>query len=518
MSSSRYNLPWFNRPLRRQARAKQRLYNKAKKSGNPTHWHQFRATKKRMHQSLKTARDGYMSNFLREAIEENLKRFWSYMKQLRHDDPGVADLEIKGKIFSNGEIKAEILNKQFSSVFTNESESDPPSVGTEPKSSISPLIITINGVTKQLTSLKTNKACGPDNIPSWFLKEYAQEISSVLTDIYQDSINTGIVPLKWRNANVCAVFKKDEKSDPANYRPISLTCIASKILEHIIHSHAMKHLQMNNIITDCQHRFRAKRSTESQLILSIHDLTNSLDKCKSDHVNVLDFAKAFDKVPHRRLLAKLQYYGIQGKLLCWFESFLTQRSQSVVCEGKFSTSSPVKSGVPQGTVLGLLLFLLYINDLPDNLQSSVKLFADDPLLYGVIASDTDCDHLQDDLWKLEQWQNQWQMHFNLSKCKVLCISNKRSPPVKKYTLCGVELEQVEEITYLGITLTSKLKWDQHVSSVSRKASKVLGIVRQNLHICPRSVRETAYKTLVRPTLEYGSAAWDPYYDKDIKKL
>ena len=110
------------------------------------------------------------------------------------------------------------------------------------------------------------------------------------------------------------------------------------------------------------------------------------------------------------------------------------------------------------------------------------------------------------------------MQFNPSKCKVLCISNKRSPPVKKYTFCGVELEEVEEITYLGITLTSKLKWDQHVSSVSSKASKVLGVVRQNLHICPRSVRETAYKTLVRPTLEYGSAAWDPYYDKDIKKL
>ena len=239
---------------------------------------------------------------------------------------------------------------------------------------------------------------------------------------------------------------------------------------------------------------------------------------QSVHAVVLDFAKAFDKVPHRRLLAKLQYYGIQGKLLCWFESFLTQRSQSVVCEGKSSTSSPVKSGVPQGTVLGPLLFLLYINDLPDNLQSSVKLFADDALFYGFIASDTDCDHLQDDLWKLEQWQNQWQMQFNPSKCKVLCISNTRSPPVKKYTLCGVELEQVEEITYLGITLTSKLKWDQHVSSVSSKPSKVLGVVRRNLHICPRSVRETAYKTLVRPALEYGSAAWDPYYDKDIKKL
>ena len=131
------------------------------------------------------------------------------------------------------------------------------------------------------------------------------------------------------------------------------------------------------------------------------------------------------------------------------------------------------SVVPQGTVLGPLLFLLYVNDLPDNLQSSVNLFADDALLYGVIASDTDCDHLQDDLQKLEQWQNQWQMQFDPSKCKVLCISNKRSPPVRKYTFCGVELEQVEDFIYLGITLTSKLKWNQHASTVSSKASKVL---------------------------------------------
>ena len=282
------------------------------------------------------------------------------------------------------------------------------------ETSISPLIITITGVTKQLTSLKTNKACGPDNIHSWFLKEYAHEISPILTDIYQDSIITGSVPLKWTNANVCAVFKKGKKSDPANYRPISLTCIASKILEHIVHSHVMKHLQV----------IRAKRSTESQLILTIHDLANSLDNGKSVHAVVLDFAKAFDKVPHRRLLAKLQYYGIQDKLLCWFESFITQRSQSVICEGKSSRSSPVTSGVPQGTVLGPLLFSFFVNDLPDNLQSYVKLFADDALLYGVIANDTGCDHQQGDLQILVSGQNQWQMQFNPSKCKVLCISNK----------------------------------------------------------------------------------------------
>lgn len=164
------------------------------------------------------------------------------------------------------------------------------------------------------------------------------------------------------------------------------------------------------------------------------------------------------------------------------------------------------SGVPQGTVLDPLLSLLYINDLPDNLQCFFKLVADDALLYGIIANDKDCDLLLEDLQKLEQWQNQWQMQFNPSKCKLLCISDKRYPPVIKYTFRGDEMEQVENITYLGITLTSKPKWNQHVSTVSRKASKVHGVVRRNLHNCPRSARETS----VRPTLEYGSDTWDPF--------
>ena len=212
----------------------------------------------------------------------------------------------------------------------------------------------------------------------------------MLTDIYQSSIDTGIVPSKWKNANICGIFKKGKQSDPVNYRPISLTCIESKIFEHIIHSHVhvMKHLQQNNVLTDCQHGFRAKRSTETQLIVTIHDLANTIQRGESTQVAVLDFSKAFDKVPHQRLLRKLYYYGICGELLDLFESFLSQSYQSVVCEGKASSPLLVTSGVPQGTVLGLLLFLLYINDLSDNLQSTVKLFADDALLYGVITSDS----------------------------------------------------------------------------------------------------------------------------------
>ena len=154
--------------------------------------------------------------------------------------------------------------------------------------------------------------------------------------------------------------------------------------------------------------------------------------------------------------------------------------QTVICEGATSTSSPVTSGVPQGSVLGPLLFLTYINDLPDGLASTVKLFADDTLLYGVVVDDSDCDNLQDDLNKLEIWQNEWQMEFNPSKCNIMRISNKQRPPQRTYFFCGSKLEQVDSASYLGITVNSKLKWSEHISSISSKASRSLGLIKRNL--------------------------------------
>ena len=276
--------------------------------------------------------------------------------------------------------------------------------------------------------MKRNKASGPDAIPPWFLKEYAAEIAPILTNIFHDSIESGTIPSRWKSANVCGVFKKGKNSDPSNYRPMSLTCIASKILEDIVHSHVMKHCEHYNIRTDCQHGFRSKRSTELQLILTIHDIASSLQQNKSIHAAVLDFSKAFDKVPHQCLLMKLERYGIHGNLSSWMESFLTRRLQTVICEG----------ATPQGSVLGPLLFLTCLNDLPNGLTSTVKLFADDTLLYGLVVEDSDCDNLQDDLNKLEIWQHEWQMQFNPFKCNIICISNMQRPPQRTYFFLWVQ--------------------------------------------------------------------------------
>ena len=190
----------------------------------------------------------------------------------------------------------------------------------------------------------------------------------------------------------------------------------------------------------------------------------------------------------------------------------------MVIEGASSAPVVTTSGVPQGTVLGPLLFLMYINDLPDSLNSTVRLFADDALLYGTICCDEDTADLQEDLYRLEDWQQKWKMEFNPSKCKIMCFTTKRDPPKREYVFCGQILEEVESHPYLGVVLDNKMRWSPHIETITSRANKVLGLIKRNLWNCPKSVKETVYMTLVRPNLQYACSAWDPHYQKDKAAL
>lgn len=232
----------------------------------------------------------------------------------------------------------------------------------------------------------------------------------------------------------------------------------------------------------------------------------------------MDFSKAFDTVPYHRLLHKLSHYGINGKTNTWISSFLQDRHQRVVVGGEHSKWVKVKSGVPQGTVLGPLLFLLYINDLPDNISSRVRLFADDCVLYLIITSDHDAARLQDDLNKLAAWEQKWQMKFNLQKCFVLRITNSKSPIINQYTLGGTVLQETTSHSYLGVEISQDLKWDKHISKITTSANKINGFIRRNLKSCTRDTKSSAYTTLVRPIIEYSSSVWDPHTNEHIHEL
>ena len=203
-------------------------------------------------------------------------------------------------------------------------------------------------------------------------------------------------------------------------------------MEHIVLSHVWKHLNRNNIILPHQHGFRSGLSCETQLAEAVHDWAASMNKCHQTDLILLDFSKAFDCVPHQRLLHKLQYYGISGPTLYWVKSFLSNRTQHVSINGSHSALANVTSGVPQGSVLGPVLFLLYINDITNQIQSNIRLFADNSIVYREIRSPADHHILQTDIQKLTDWSNKWQMNFNTSKCHLLTSLNLANLPIGAY--------------------------------------------------------------------------------------
>ena len=346
----------------------------------------------------------------------------------------------------------------------------------------------------------------------------AKPLAPCLAILFNKSLKTGVVPQDWRTANISPVFKKGERYKPANYRPVSLTCICSKMLEHIVVSNLMKHFDQHNILTDCQHGFRSKRSCETQLLSLTQELHEQLENKKQIDMIVLDFSKAFDKVAHHRLLAKLDNFGVRGSLHQWIASFLLDRKQRVVVDGEASGWVKMESGVPQGTVLGPILFLAFINDLPEAVNSRVRLFADDCVMYRPIASTHDCTLLQEDLDRLSCWEQKWCMTFNASKCSSITITRKKNKVIHDYVLHDTVLERTDTATYLGVELTSKLTWATHITRMCAKANRNLGFLRRNLQIQNRHIKEMAYKGLVRPVIEYCSPVWNPHQQKYIDKI
>ena len=252
------------------------------------------------------------------------------------------------------------------------------------------------------------------------------------------------------------------------------------------------------------------RSCETQLAGLVDELAKSLDNKGQTDLIILDFSKAFDKVPHKKLLYKLNQVGIDGNILKWIETFLTTRHQRVLLEGEMSADLSVTSGVPQGTVMGPLLFLLYINDMPNVVRSNVRLFADDAIIYREISNQDDSLSLQKDLDALCEWSKAWQMSFNTTKCHAMHVTHKTKPLLMDYNMDGHTLLSVNHHPYLGIELSKDINWATHINQVANKANKILGLLKRNLNACSTTVKGNAYKSLVRPKLEYCGAIWDPY--------
>ena len=526
------------------------LYQIQKKSGKEEDRQKFKKVKYEVDSMINTSHSNYLDSLVgiiddSDPIENsrpNTKKLFSYLKNCRQDSQGIAPLKEDGQICTDNVKKANLLNKQFQSVFTPKSplelkklchqkvldlhdsghySQDTPNLPDDIKSkypNMPDLKISVNGIIRLLQGLKPDKAPGPDQIRPLLLQKLCLEIAPILQVIFSKSLEEGSLPSDWLKANVSPIFKKGEKSSPANYRPISLTCILCKIFEHIVTSNVVKHFDENQILYDLQHGFRSKRSCETQLTMLIEEILRNMKDGKQTDIILLDFSKAFDKVNHEKLIFKLHNYGIRGKTLSWIKAFLNGRSQTVVLEGDCSMEVPVTLGVPQGSVLGPILFLAYINDLPDKVKSQVRLFADDTTAYLAITKLSDSDQLQADLDILQEWELRWDMQFNPSKCQVIHITRLHSPIPTEYTLHGENLEVVDCARYLGVDIAHDLSWKAHVNRITNNANKSLGYLRRNLRSKNTALRENAYKAIVRPQLEYAAPVWDPHNKVDIQKI
>ncbi len=326
------------------------------------------------------------------------------------------------------------------------------------------------------------------------------------------------VPADWRSANVTPVFKKGSKSLPANYRPISITSTVCRLMEKLVKGKLCAFLREHSVITDHQHGFLSQHSTVTQLLECLNDWTVALDSAQPVDVAYLDIAKAFDSVSHKKLIEKLKYYGISGRLVDWVEAWLSDRCQRVRVNDSYSSSSPVQSGVPQGSCLGPLLFLLYINDLPQVIrEAKLSLFADDCKLYFFARHTHQRTVLQEALSAVMTWCDRNQLVLALAKCSILHLG-PRSNPRESYSVDGVVLPSHTCVRDLGVLVSSDLRFSEHCSNIAQLASTKVNMIFNCFLNRKTTFLVHLYKTYVRSRLEYASQVWNPSLERNIRVL
>ena len=497
---------------------KQNLWRLYRSTGFPSYLAKFKVQQKVVQQLVSSAKHSYEKS-IASNIKQDPRAFFSYVrgKQKVKDSIGPLVDPTNGVTVSDSQEMSDILNNYFSSVFTSENVVNRESLIVGNSScSISDIVCTPDLVKKKLSGLKHGKAPGPDAIYPFILKSFADLLCVPLAIIFNKSFYEGIVPSDWKRANVSPIFKKGVRSLPGNYRPVSLTSVVCKVMESIIRDYIVKHFDDNNMIRDSQHGFRQHHSCLTNLLEFMEDMTSAIDRGRPVDVIFLDFQKAFDKVPHKRLLLKLNSFGIKGNLLRWIQKWLHGREQRVVINGCSSVWKNVTSGVPQGSVLGPLLFLAYINDLDNIVISTVKKFADDTKLYREVTSEEDAKGVQNDLDMLFKWSTDWQMLFNAEKCKIMHIGFGNAKA--SYSIDGRVLQPVNVEKDLGVYLDSSLKPSRQCAEAARKGNWILGLIRRNFNFHDRDIVVKLYKQMVRPHLEYAVQVWNPYFAKDKQLL
>ena len=519
--------PWFDSDTFKLCRKKERLRKKYKETKSPVDYSNFSKCRKEFKNLVK---EKMSANFDDEEDTALIsKKFWKHLKSISGSSRIPETVSYNSRFRNNPDDQAELFNEFFADQFSDASNYDIDINFNNDRDN--DIDFNFRRVRALLSKVNVNKAVGPDGIHGKVLKNCATSLAYPLSLIFKTSYNTGQIPSDWKLASIVPVYKKGSKVSVENYRPISLTSLVMKIFEKIIRDELMK--KCEHLLNSNQHGFLPSKSCTTQMIPFTESIALSMNEGLRSDVIYFDFAKAFDSVNHDIILDKLKNkFHIDGALLKFLVNYLQNRKQQVLIGGTKSSLKDVKSGVPQGSILGPLLFVLFINDMSESVSSGthIALYADDSKIWRNIHSWNDHDILQKDISALYEWSVKNKMKFHTDKCKALPIAptgkgldnyfDQIFPfNIFHYHMNGVDLQFVQSEKDLGIIVTSNLSWVDQLNSLYLKASSRLGLLKRTVYFikCPKQKRNF-YLAIVRSQFEHCIQIWRPNNDTYIAKL
>ena len=507
--------PWMTSQLSKLIKDRDFQHRKARKTKTQHCWTNFRQLNRKVHKSIKKAKSEYYIKLIEES-KGNCSKLWKNIKEVlpNKQSGSISTITYENQSFCSTKGIANALNNFFSNIglklsenFVNSTNSAADKL-SQTDSSFKFVDIAREFVNKELKCLKTNKAIGLDKISARLLKDAADTLTPSITNLLNISIKYAEFPSIWKNAKVSAIFKTGKKEDPSNYRPISVLPVLSKLMEKAVHVQLYNYLHDNKLLSSKQFGFKSKLSTSIAVGQFTDTILNNLDNGLLTGIVFLDLTKAFDTVDRSILLDKLKKYGIDAKELSWFKSYLSNRKQTTCYNNCLSETSVIDMGVPQDSILGPLLFLIYVNDLPNALKfMDVTLYADDTVLYYSSKDMTTLRQTIDaDLVNVTSWLALNHLTLNIGKSKSMVIGSSRKLKNLDTTLHH-GLESVESFKYLGVMFNKTLSWEDHIHHMHTKVIKKLSLFRRIKEFLPFQARKLFYFTLILPFFDFCDIVW-----------
>ena len=510
--------PWMTSHIKTLLKLRNRSFSRYNKSKKDRHKTVYNNIANRLTAEIRQAKHSYRKSIIDQITESvpNPKNFWKLHKQICNNSikSSIPTLIDENQVYSQPKEKAELLGQYFASLsqapVAQDTDDQPRVMYDTNPTSLDRIHISLDDVVNALKRLPVNKSAGPDVINNKILKTCSGVLAPTLQYLFNKSLSLGIYPSSWKHANITPIYKKNSKDNKENYRPVALLSSVGKAMEHIIFDKMYKYFVEHNILIPQNSGFKKGDSTVYQLIYLVNKIHSEWDQGNDVCIVYLDQSRAFDRIWHHGLLHKLSVSGIRSNLLQWVSDYLSNRQVRVVIDGCSSDWCKVSAGVPQGSILGPLFFLIYINDIVDGITCDISLYADDIALIVPFNNENmgeQFHHINNNLETLCTWTTRWHMIFNAQKTKYVLFS-RRNINAPNIFINDQTIERLHSHSHLGLIMSHNLSWTEHINSSIEKAQRKLALIWKLNTQFPRFVCEKLYLSCIRPQLEYASIIYD----------